>query len=72
MRTQGRPVDDQRGFRVIFLVGKFQFEPPALGKINLVGGQRKFPADGAPYLHINLGSVKCRFVRYFHKRSIGF
>ena len=55
MDTQGR-------FFAILAVGIFQVESWRNSEIDLVGGYCEFPADSAPDLDIDFGSLKGRFI----------
>src|ERR1043165_9994265 len=72
MCSQWRTMNDQWSFCFIILCCVLQFETAALCKINLVGCQSKFSSNGAPYLHVYFGSVKCSLIRNFYIRCFGF
>src|SRR5438477_1304791 len=64
-------MNDQWSFGFIVRSGKLEFKSSPLGKIDLVGSQRKLSPDSAPYLHIDLWSIKSCLIRYLHIGCVG-
>src|SRR5581483_4877817 len=70
--AQRGPVNDQRRIGAVVLVGVLQFKTAALGKVNLVGSQRKLAANDAPYLYVDFGAIKSRLIGYLNVGYIRF
>ena len=66
-----RAMDAERRLLGIVAVFVNQTETLRHGEVHLVRGDTEFAADRAPDLHVNLGPVKCRFVRHFDKIDAG-
>src|SRR5687767_6567219 len=70
MRPQGSTVDTKRHFFVAFVVRVLQVEAGWLSNVHLVRGQRKFLANHAPYLHIDLWPIECGFILCLNERYV--
>ena len=66
VRAQRGAVDAQRSLLGVVAVPVSQAKTGGHGEIHLVGGDGEFAADGAPDLHVDLGSVERRLVGHFH------
>src|SRR5207244_2552206 len=65
VRAERRAMDAERNFVGVIAIFVAQVESAWLREIDLVGCDGKLAADRAPGLHVDLRSVKGRFVRYF-------
>ena len=65
VRTERRAMNADRNLLGIIAVLVAKIKTARLGEIDLVGGDGKFTSDHAPGLHVDLRSVKGRFVRHF-------
>ena len=70
VRGERRAVNAERHFIVTFFICELQVKTLRHGKIHLICGKREFLADGAPNLHIDLGSVERGFILRFHKGDV--
>src|SRR5262245_19301936 len=61
---------DWRFFGVIAVLVN-EIKPARLCEIDLIGGKCELASDHAPDLHIDLRTVKRRFVRHFHVVNSG-
>src|ERR1700731_1272205 len=63
MRAERRAMNAERRLLGVVLVFVNEIEPARLREIDLIGRNRKFAADHAPRLDVDLRSVKGSFIR---------
>src|SRR5436190_19303115 len=65
VRAEWRAMDADRDLVDVVTVLIAEIKIARLREIDLVGRDGEFAADHAPGLHVDLGTVKGRFVRHF-------
>src|SRR5713226_5478447 len=71
MSAERRAMNTERRLLGVVLVFVNEIEPARLREIDLVGRDRKFAPDHAPRLHVDLRSVKGRFIWHFNVIDAG-
>src|SRR5688500_3221032 len=66
MRAEWGAMDAEWRLVLAFIVDKRQVEPLRYGEVHLVRRQGELAAYRAPDLHVDLGTVESRLVRYLH------
>ena len=64
MCAERRAVDAERGLEGVVAILVGEIEARRDGEVDLVGGDGKFAADGAPNLNVDLRAVESGFVRH--------